>query len=118
MGLSCPISRGLAEASGEPQDIYSAKEFIRDRFIRAPVVNRKTGEIIGYNTRSTTELDVEEMSVLIESCCKFALEYFGVEIPPDEPNANYGLIDGESSCTNQVLESKEMKRARNAPENL
>ncbi len=59
-------------------------ELMKHMFLRKPIVNYKTGEVIGEITRSTAELSKEEMGNYIDQINMFCIEYLGFPLPePD-----------------------------------
>ncbi len=71
----------LSDVTGESYCSIRAHEFLKQKFLRLPVVNRETGEEFGYYTQSLADLDVEECSRYIEQLLAFAAEN-GVNVPP------------------------------------
>lgn len=57
-------------------------EFIKDKHLRVPIINKDSGEVIGWRTRSTTELDTAEFSEFVEQTRDWLLDVFGI-ITPD-----------------------------------
>jgi len=79
----CPhAAKGIRDQWGEEfVNSMDAHEFFKDRFLRIPVVDHITGELMGYRTRSTTELDKAEFSRYVEACIQFCFEYLHVAVP-------------------------------------
>lgn len=75
-------AKGLRDAWGEDTDSYGAHGFLTDRLLKVPVVNRKTGEVMGWRVRSTTELDTAEFAHYVDQIVCFCAEQLGTEIPP------------------------------------
>jgi hypothetical protein len=65
-------------------------ELMKHMFLRRPVVNEKTGEIIGEITRSTSELTKDEMTNYLTQIDQFCIEYLGFALP--EPNSQLKII--------------------------
>lgn len=78
------IARGMAAEYGYPVGPGECKHRLKERFIRRPLVNKATGEVDGYYTPSTADLDVAEMSQFIERCIAMAWEELNVQVPPAE----------------------------------
>lgn len=51
-----------------------AHQTLADELLRVPRANPVTGEVEGYRTRSTTELDVPEFSQYLEDCARWLAE--------------------------------------------
>lgn len=67
-----------------------AHEVLKAVFLKKDIVSKDTGEIITTIGRSTTELEVSEMSDFIERVCRWSAEYLGVVIP--SPNDEYAIF--------------------------
>lgn len=78
------VARAWSAIEGYEVGPWEAKARLKDMFLRVPVVNRSTGEVTGWYTRGTSDLDVPEMSAFIERCIAFARDDLGVEVPPAE----------------------------------
>jgi hypothetical protein len=82
-------AKGLRDAWGEDVDSLGAHEFFKAEFLShvfadIPVVNRKTGELMGKRRphTSTSDLDVGEFSAYLEKVIRFCGEQLGIEVPP------------------------------------
>jgi hypothetical protein len=64
-------------------------ELMKHMFLRRPIVNEKTGEIIGEITRSTAELTKDEMTNYLTQIDQFCIEYLGFSLP--QPNQQLSL---------------------------
>ena len=64
-------------------------EFMKHRFLRVPIVNKETGELMGEFTRSTAELTKDEMSNYLTQIDQFCIEYLGFSLP--QPNQQLSL---------------------------
>jgi hypothetical protein len=74
---------GMQEAWGD-EEITTADEvheFLKKKFLQRPVVNRKSGELMGYTEPSTAALDTAEFAAYLDQIIKFASEYLNTEIP-------------------------------------
>lgn len=89
-------AKGMAEASGEPFASDEMHEFFKDRFLKKPVVNRTTGELLGHTAPSTTSLDKAEFAHYLNQIISFASDYLNTRVPearlyyqdePDQPVA-------------------------------
>lgn len=81
-GVVCPyVAKGLRDAWGEDIDSAGAHEFLKAHFLKVPVSNKRTGEVMGYRVRSTTELDKAEFAAYLDEVFVFAVEQLRVEIP-------------------------------------
>jgi len=79
------IAAAMEEAWGESTDSDAAHEFLKDRFLRRPVIDRSTGECKGYIRLSSASLDKAEFAEYLDNVIKFAGEDLGIEIPaPNE----------------------------------
>jgi hypothetical protein len=83
------ITPMLEEATGEKYDTIRTHGFLKNRFLKRPVVNVHTGEELGEETPSLADISKEECSRYIEQCILFAAEN-GWEVRPaaqfhDEP---------------------------------
>jgi len=80
------IQRAILDAWGEQVDGH---EFGKYQFLRKPVVNHETGEVVGYVARGTSTLNTEEFAAYIDDCVHLC-SMLGVEIPPP---SHYGERD-------------------------
>ncbi len=78
-----PFYEFLKDQDYEIVDPEQAHSLLKEKFLRVPVVNKENGEEIGWRTRSTTELTVEEFSDLVERSTVWLAEMFGVVILSD-----------------------------------
>jgi hypothetical protein len=78
-----PFYEFLKDQDYEIVDPEQAHSLLKEKFLRVPVVNKGTGEEIGWRTRSTTELTVEEFSDLVERSTVWLAEMFGVVVLSD-----------------------------------
>jgi hypothetical protein len=76
------LAQAISEAWGERIDVEYVHSMCKDMFLRVPVVNKETGEVVAHRTRGTSELDKAEFSEYVDSIAWFALEQLDVEIPP------------------------------------
>lgn len=74
------IVQGLQEAWGESLSADEAHEFLKDRYLSRPVVDRTSGEVVGRTNSSSAILNTEAFGEYLEKCIKFAGEDLGVEI--------------------------------------
>ena len=65
-----------------------AHEILKSKFLTVDVVHPQTGETIGQRVRSTTELNVEQMSDYLERCRHWLQEFFGLVLPDAEVRAH------------------------------
>ena len=87
------IAKGLSEAWGYTVDPGTTKEFLKDKFLKEPLINKNTGEVQGYLTRRTRDLSVTEAIAFIDSCIDFAGEWLC--IPPNrfDPRPEFRMED-------------------------
>jgi hypothetical protein len=78
------VAAGMADAWGEEVTIDDAHIECARRFLRRPLVNRRTGEVKGCVIRSTTSLNTAEMSAYWDKIIVFAAQELDVEIPPPD----------------------------------
>lgn len=85
-GVAYPfVASGLQEAWGETLNNDEVHEFLKDRFLSKPVVNRKNGELMGKTKGSSKVLNTKEFTEYLEQIFKFSAESLGVTIPlPNE----------------------------------
>lgn len=76
------VRDGMIEAWGETLSTDEVHEFLKDKFLAKPVINRATGEAMGKTTPSTTKLNTKECAEYIDQITKFAAEYLGVQVRP------------------------------------
>lgn len=76
------VAQGLKSAWGENVSMLQDKALMKDEFLRVPQVNKNTGEIEGYYTRGTSELNVSECIEFIEKVIDYAATKLNVTIPP------------------------------------
>jgi hypothetical protein len=74
-------AKGLRDAWGEDIDSIGAHDFLKAKFLRVPVSNKRTGELMGYRVRSTTDLDTAEFAAYIDKIVLFCAEQLGVAVP-------------------------------------
>lgn len=89
------VRKGLYDIGfDEVQTDQDAHRLLKRQFIRRQIVNRQTGEVVGF-TGSTTELTIPEMNDYIERICKWSAEYLGIYIPsPNEEFAEFKEVAG------------------------
>lgn len=75
------VAMGLLEAWGEEKDSWETHEFLKDKFLSTPVINRKTGELKGKTVASSAALDTLEFYKYVESVIDFAARDLLVQIP-------------------------------------
>lgn len=83
------VAAGLQEACGEQLSNDEVHEFLKNRFLAKPIVNRHTGESIGNTVPSSAALTTEQFFKYIEDIAKFAAEYLNTVIPL--PNEQFEL---------------------------
>lgn len=73
---------------GNRYSLDDVRQFLEAKFISETkdIINEHTGEVIATHivTKSVSNLDVNEMSLLIESCRDWALQCIDLEIPEAE----------------------------------
>jgi hypothetical protein len=72
------LAEYLAQQDYDGCDPDTAHEILKDKFLRVPMVNKASGEMLGYRTRSTTELSTVEFSDYCERCRAWMLDFFGI----------------------------------------
>lgn len=75
------VQAAIEEAWGEPMPADEVHEFLKYRFLRKPVTNHKTGEVVGAIPESSAKLDTKQMTDFIENVRMFAADTFGIDIP-------------------------------------
>lgn len=75
------VAEGIMEAWGEQLDPEEIHDFLKQRFLTKPVVNRNTGEVTGETTHSTTALDTSAFAGYLDKIIRFAAEFLSTEIP-------------------------------------
>lgn len=87
-------AKGFRDAWEESTNSYDAHEFFKDRFLRVPVVNKRdgSGEVMGWRTRSTTELTTLEFVQYLEEIYRFCMEYLQLELPVPDPNWRENML--------------------------
>lgn len=75
------VADGITEAWGEDMSSDAAHEFLKDRFLKKPIVNRNTGELMGQTEPSTASLNTEQFGKYLDDIIKFSAEQLDVEIP-------------------------------------
>lgn len=68
---------------GEDFESDDAHRMFGLKFLRKPIIDKETGEILGQTIRSTTTLDVAEFSEYVEKIIAWLADY-GIEVPPAE----------------------------------
>lgn len=74
------VAEALGEAWGEGVTDEQAHIFLKQKFLKRPVVNRETGELLGEVVGSTATLDRREFSELVENVRKWCAEWLNVGI--------------------------------------
>lgn len=88
-GVVIPLMREALKESGHTMTNESVHELLKFRFLKESIlVNEETGECV-ERIKSTTELSTTQMMEYFMDIQKFALEYFGVNIP--DPNEEIKL---------------------------
>lgn len=84
-GVICKHAQAaISEAWGENLSHERTHSLLKEMFLREPVVDRNTGEVKGWTTGTTTELDTKEMTNLIEQAMQWLFQTFDIVIsPPD-----------------------------------
>ena len=81
-GVMIPhVKEGLAEAWGESLSSDEVHEYLKSLFLTKPIVNRRSGELVGTRPGSSSKLDVGEFIEYSDKVILWAAEYLGVEIP-------------------------------------
>lgn len=81
------LASAITESWGETISNGETHIFLKDKFLSQPVINRKTGEVMGFKQDSTTKLNVSQFCEYLDKIIKFAGEFLNVEVP--EANADY-----------------------------
>lgn len=102
------VARALTELCGEPVSMLAAKELMKDRFLRHPRINKRTGEVHGCYTRDTSDLDKEECATFINQVIAFAADKLWLSIPApgeyereDDGIVQQSHADGESDARSE-----------------
>lgn len=74
------VQAGLLEAWGEHLTPDETHGYLKEKFMRKPVVDRNSGEIKGY-THATTVVGSDLFSQYLEKVLKHAGEDLGISIP-------------------------------------
>ena len=80
-GVVYPAFVEFRQEQGEEFTADMAHEFFKLKFLRQPVVNVDTGEVLGQTVRSTAKLPKDEFGVYIEKVVAW-LAHYGIEVPP------------------------------------
>ena len=75
------VRERIAELWGEQYSSEQIHVWMRSMFLKQPIVNHGTGEVMGETVKSTTELDTKEFSDYVDRIIKWAGEVLEVEIP-------------------------------------
>lgn len=66
------FEQGYGKEFGDLKDY--AHQTLADELLRVPLAHPETGEVLGYRTRSTTELTVPEFGQYLEDCARWLAE--------------------------------------------
>lgn len=83
-GVYVPALRNHLMKQGEVYSPEALHAMLKDRFLRQPIVIENSGELLGYNTRSTTELTVIEFNEFLDRVGQWYAETFGIVLPSIE----------------------------------
>lgn len=76
------ILKGLHDIGyNDIRDTDDVHYLLKVMFLKRPIVNHSTGEVIGEISRSTTELNTQEFSEYIERIAQWCSEYLGFALP-------------------------------------
>lgn len=75
------VARSMSELWGERIDNYDVHEFLKDKFLKRPMIDRRSGEVVGYTVPSSASLDTAEFGEYLDQIIKFAGEYLSIDIP-------------------------------------
>lgn len=82
--LPC-VARGFAAAYGEADvSVDRAHRRLKDEFLRRPDRRADTGEVVGWFTPSSADLDVEEFCTFLDNVIAFARDQMMIQIPPPD----------------------------------
>jgi hypothetical protein len=80
-GVVVEMIRAGMKDMGDAVTPDQVHEFLKWRFLRTQKVDESTGEVLYEYAGSSRKLGTIAFAEYIESCCKFAGEFLGVEIP-------------------------------------
>ena len=78
------------QEQGEDFTVKEAHQFFSLKFLRRPVVDLRTGEVLGQTRRSTASLDTAEFSEYLELIIAWLSDY-GIEVPMPESRQMTGV---------------------------
>lgn len=81
-----PLFRFLRAQEYDIYDPDQAHEMLKVKLLRIAVVCERTGEVLGYRTRSTTELSTTEFADLYDRARAWLDDKFGIQIPDPDPD--------------------------------
>ena len=76
-----PFAQYLMEQGHEGVNEDIAHEFLKARYLKRPIVNKATGELMGEYVESTTELDTGEFNEYLDNCAQFLAERCEIVVP-------------------------------------
>jgi hypothetical protein len=76
----------MEDVLGERISPEKTHAFLKGRFLKEPLVNRKTGEIVGETVESIGGMDTRDLSEYIDKVKLFASEYLGVTVREADKN--------------------------------
>lgn len=80
-----PFYEFLRDQDIDISDPEQAHAILREKLLRVAVVSRRTGEVIAWRTRSTTELNTNEFAELYDKAQVWLADQFGIVVPDPDP---------------------------------
>lgn len=90
-GLVRALSDFLRAQDYEDCDEGYAKALIKEKFLRVPIYHPRTGAVMSYVTRGTSDLDENEMSDLIDRTTTWFADRFHIVVEPRPANTRPGV---------------------------
>lgn len=79
--LVSEIRSGLEEVWGERLSADEVHEYLKSMFLTKPIVDRRSGDLVGTRPGSTAKLDVNEFVEFVDKVIIWAAEYLSVDVP-------------------------------------
>ena len=76
-----PFAGWLLENGHDDATEEMAHEFFKNRYLKRPIINKETGELLGEYVESTTKLDTAEFNAYLDQCAKFLAEFCEIVVP-------------------------------------
>jgi len=79
------LAEYLSEQDYEVTTPEDAHELLKDKFLKRPIPDPRTGEVIGHVEGSTGDLDTAGMADYCERCRAWMLDFFGIVTADPDP---------------------------------